>query len=55
MREEKKYLVVLFHGKAKSSPIFRGYDYFFENANVMSISDPLLKYYKEILDSLKQA
>ena len=45
-----KNLVVLFHGIGNSSiyPIFRGYNYNFENSMVMSISDPLIKYYNEV-------
>ena len=43
-------LVVLFHGGGNTypAPIFRGYDYYFDNTIVLSISDPLCAFYKDI-------
>lgn len=43
-------LVVLFHGGRCGAklPIFRGYNYFFKDANVMSISDPTYERYQKI-------
>jgi hypothetical protein len=47
---KKNFLVVGFHGMASYScyPVFRGYNYNFKNANMLSISDPLHSYYKNI-------
>jgi len=47
---KKDFLVVGFHGMASHSvyPVFRGYDYSFKNANILSISDPLHGYYKDL-------
>ena len=43
-----KNMIVLFHGIADYSiyPIYRGYDYNFEDSIVLSITDPLIKLYK---------
>jgi len=43
-----KNMIVLFHAIADYSmyPIYRGYDYNFEESIVLSISDPLIKLYK---------
>ena len=48
--EKKDYLVVMFHGISNINiyPVFRGYDYYFNNANVLSITDPLVKYYPQL-------
>lgn len=45
-----KILIVLFHGGrcGANIPIFRGYNYNFSNANILSFSDPLYKYYNNI-------
>tara|TARA_E500000178_G_scaffold31711_1_gene28834 strand:+ start:1110 stop:1907 length:798 start_codon:yes stop_codon:yes gene_type:complete len=43
----RKNLVIFFHGGrcGATLPIFRGYDYTFDDTNILSFSDPLLKYY----------
>ena len=45
-----KVLIVLFHGGRCGAklPIFRGYNYSFNDANILSFSDPLYKYYNNI-------
>jgi len=43
-------LIVIFHGTRSNNPmpIFRGYDYFFKDSIVLSISDPLCELYPNI-------
>ena len=42
--------IILFHGIANKLiyPVFRGFDYNFNNSIVMSIADPLIKYYNNV-------
>lgn len=44
---KKRNLVVFFHGGrcGANLPIFRGYNYSFDDSNILSFSDPNLKYY----------
>lgn len=48
--EKVEKLIVIFHGGRCGAkiPIFRGYDYYIDNSNILSISDPLYKYYDNI-------
>lgn len=43
----RKNLIIFFHGGrcGANLPIFRGYNYTFNDSNILSFSDPLLKYY----------
>tara|TARA_Y100000389_G_C17375832_1_gene471592 strand:- start:312 stop:1109 length:798 start_codon:yes stop_codon:yes gene_type:complete len=43
----RKNLIIFFHGGRSGAnlPIFRGYNYTFNDSNILSFSDPLLKYY----------
>ena len=48
--KKSKNFIILFHGIANKSiyPVFRGFDYNFNDSIVMSIADPLIKYYNNI-------
>ena len=47
---KKNNLIVFFHGARGLAPlpIFRGFDFSFKNANILSFSDPLYQFYNEI-------
>jgi len=47
---EAKRLIVIFHGTRLNlpMPIFRGFDYFFKDSVVISISDPVCELYPDL-------